>query len=102
MTKRDRTADFCSQLEKIDACMRAVYGVSFQEFRKKLFDYAFEEGKKEGEREGRVAGRRAAKGLKETRKKRGRPPAIDPGFMMLMMYHHVDARRQEMTVDETI
>ena len=97
MTKRDRTADFCSQLNKIDVSMRAVYGMSLQEYRKWFIGRAYEEGY----REGRAAGRRAAKGLEEDTKKRGRPPVIDGGFMTLLM-DHVDARRQEMTIDEAI
>jgi hypothetical protein len=53
-----------------------MFGLSHAEFCHKLSSTAYALGREQGEREGRAAGRRAAKGLKEPAKKRGRPSEI--------------------------
>jgi hypothetical protein len=83
--------DFARELAdrelELDACSQAIYGRSHAEFCDKLYGYAFARGHEQGVREGRTAGRRAAKGLKTSAKKRGRPLEIDENLRAFLIYH---------------
>jgi hypothetical protein len=86
---------------ELDACSRAVYGLSHVDFCDILFTYAFTRGLEQGERKGRTAGRRAAKGLKTSAKKRGRPSEINEGERTLLI-HAVEARKPGQTIKEAV
>jgi len=86
---------------ELDACSRAVYGFSHAEFCDKLFIYASDRGYERGKREGRTEGYRAAKGLKEPAKKRGRPPKIPEGVRALII-HVVETREPGQTIKKAV
>ncbi len=103
MTKSDTNTAlrFRRAARAIDAHMSAIYGHTFQEFLDLCFKLAFELGFEKGRREGRAEGRRAAKGLKEKPKKRGRPPKIDESLRSLLV-QHVDARERGEPIGEAV
>jgi hypothetical protein len=86
---------------ELDVCMQAVYGCSLAEYRHKVFDYAFAEGREVGDQEGRTAGRRQAKGLKMPPKKRGRQPEIPAGERALII-HVVETRKPGRSIKEAV
>ena len=80
--------------DEIEACARALFGLSHAKYRdqiKTLFAYAFKQG--------RTAGWRAAKGLKEPAKKRGRPSEIHEGERNLLI-SVVEERKPGQTIQE--
>jgi hypothetical protein len=85
----------------LEEATRYLYGCSFQHFRDALYKYAYDHGYQIGLKEGRAAGRRAAKGLPEARKKRGRPPTINDGLISLLI-HTVETKKQGQRVKDAV
>jgi hypothetical protein len=98
---RDFARELADRERELDACSQAIYGRSHAEFCDKLYGYAFAQGHEQGLREGWTAGRRAAKGLKTSAKKRGRPLEIDEGEKGLLI-DVVGKRKPNQTIKEAV
>ena len=98
---RDFARELADRERELDVCSQAIYGRSHAEFCCKLYGYAFARGHEQGMREGWTAGRRAAKGLKTSAKKRGRPLEIDEGEKALLIYA-VEKRKPNQTIKEAV
>jgi hypothetical protein len=85
----------------LDEATHYLYGCSFQHFKDALYKDAYDRGYQTGLKEGRAAGRRAAKGLPEARKKRGRPPNIGDSLSSLLVFT-VEERKQGESVSEAV
>jgi hypothetical protein len=97
MTNPETSADVRAKIDEIDALMRDIFGCSLDEYQMCFFF----RGYAQGEKAGRTAGRRAAKGLKERRKKRGRPLKIGDDLKALLI-HAVKTREPETTIKEAV
>ena len=103
-SKRERQSakSLLAQREHLDALMQAIYGRTFEDYRRTLFRYAYQGGFEDGKRTGFVSGRRAAKGLKGLPKNRGRPLEIEQGLMTLCVWHVYQERKLGKSVKQAI
>jgi|SRR5262249_1857175 len=79
------TNDRHSKHNQLDELMQELYQCSFDEFKDKFFQGAFNKGLVAGYKIGKPDGRRAAKGLKSELRRRGRPTKMNAGLSSLLV-----------------
>jgi hypothetical protein len=95
------TAGHRRKLDRLDAATRDVYGCSFEQLIDAVYGHAYDRGRRVGSQEGHTAGRRAAKGLREPPKKRGRPIEVDQNLRPLLV-HTIETRKPGDTVRDAV
>lgn len=80
------TADV-SDIARLDAQMRSIYGCTLNEFMTKCYQAGYEQGLKNG--------RRLEKGKSEWAKLRGRPPLLKDEILVLQFIDFVDAQMNQ-------
>jgi hypothetical protein len=85
----------------LDEATHYLYGCSFQQFLDAAYRHAYHHGHRVGYKEGRTAGYRAAKGLPEARRKRGRPSVIGETLRPLFV-HTVEERKPGESVKDAV
>jgi hypothetical protein len=93
------TAVFLRRQYRLDKATRDLYGCSFQQFVDAILRHGYDLGSRVAYKEGYAAGRRAAKGLPQARKKRGRSPKINESLRSLLLSTVEERKHGELVKD---
>jgi hypothetical protein len=94
--------DVRSKIKQLEELMQEIHECSFDEYEYDVFRRTFDLGLCHGYRLGTADGRRAAKGLKNDQKRRGRPSVMENDLRAAMLLSVSEAQANGRTVKTAI